>query len=251
MKEIEDHIAYEICPFRKRTTLEKEKEIAQNGQLSYLYALRSLRKRFPEGESVIIRDGYYIMYASHVIKGRWPEAEAIIKTAENAYYYAKLVINLEHTGIRFPEGELTISKSAKYSVMYAKLIESRFELGELAIAKSKNKKLIQDYSIFLLPESEIAKNAKLSYQYALFVLKGKRFFLGEPTIQKNNTWNYNYANYIIKGRWPEIESILVKNVDHLMHYFRGALKRKKYPFIENAILKYPELYKEYLETAQN
>jgi len=56
-----------------------EPAIATSPFLSFLYAVDVIKERFPLGEPAIMREPFYaVAYAIKVIKGRWPEAEEVI-----------------------------------------------------------------------------------------------------------------------------------------------------------------------------
>lgn len=104
-----------------------ENVIANSARLSYLYAVRVLKGRFPEGEEEIAKDsGFAIRYAEEVVKGAWPEGEdAISQDLHNSSKYARLIDG------RFEKGEPTIAKNALKSWIYAtKILKDRFPLGE-------------------------------------------------------------------------------------------------------------------------
>ena len=99
-------------------------------------------------------DAYY--YARDVINGRWPEVEAVIATdPEKAYRYALNVIKG-----RWPEAE-----------------------------------------------SVIATNPYYAYAYAHDVING-RWPEAEARIMTNPYYAYLYALGVIKGRWPEAEAVI-------------------------------------------
>jgi hypothetical protein len=75
------------------------------------------------------------------------------------------------------EFEKLICNNANYSLIYAKLIENKFELGEHAIAE----------------------DAQLSIEYAKIIKN--RFILGELIISQKNKYLLEYAKII--GRLPE------------------------------------------------
>jgi len=50
-------------------------DLAKDPEMSFLYARKVLKGRFPEGEAEIARSPYAIEYASTILRGRFPEAE--------------------------------------------------------------------------------------------------------------------------------------------------------------------------------
>jgi len=68
-------------------------------------------------------------------------------------------------------------------------------------------------------EPAISKDAKYSYYYAFFVIKG-RFILGEPAISKNAQYSYWYALDIIEGKLPDFmhNQMILSNDESAKHY---------------------------------
>ena len=109
-----------------------EKEIAKtNPKWAYEYV--SKHGKDEDLEPTIAKDAYYsYYYALNVLNGPFPLCEpAIAKKTEESYYYAKHILKGE-----FPLGEPAIAKDMDFSYEYAMLINRRFELGELQIAKN-------------------------------------------------------------------------------------------------------------------
>ncbi len=76
--------------------------IESESQEAYYYALKNLKGRYYEGESIIAIDSYYsLIYAKNIIQGRFPLGEAAIAlVACHSYHYARYI-----TGEEFPLGE--------------------------------------------------------------------------------------------------------------------------------------------------
>jgi hypothetical protein len=71
-----------------------EPYILQDDNFTFRYAAEILKKRWEEGEEVLINSPYYAYkYSKYVIGGRWEEAEPIIsKYPESAFLYARDII---------------------------------------------------------------------------------------------------------------------------------------------------------------
>jgi len=88
-------------------------------------------------------------------------------------------------GFRDEATELAISRSANGSVLYAELLNQRFERGEAKIATSPHWSWFYACVLnfrFTLGESAIASHPQYAFWYARDVIKG-RFKLGEITIR--------------------------------------------------------------------
>jgi hypothetical protein len=147
-------------------------------ELSFCYASFVLEnKRFPEGESAIIKDrGKAYSYARYVLKGRWkdigkPEVEdMIMQDPLSARLYATDVIKG-----RWPEAEPLIAKYSFMAYKYAyEIIKGRFPEAESVIMKD--------------PED--------AYNYALHILKCRWADIGKPEaeeyIKKDKRWWSSY-----------------------------------------------------------
>ena len=88
-----------------------------------------------------------------------------------------------------------VCKDAASSYEYALALQERFEPGEDAIAK----------------------NPKLSYEYALKVLKGK-FEKGENAIAQEDALSINYALRVLKGRFEKGEKVIASSSYILLQY---------------------------------
>jgi len=96
----------------------------------YAYVLNVIEERWPEVESIIMKDPKYACYyAREIIKGRWEEAEPfIIKDPHYAGYYACEVIK-----DRWEEAETLILNSLweneykKYTKWYKILFKKFFK----------------------------------------------------------------------------------------------------------------------------
>lgn len=138
---------------------------------AYYYAQRILKKRWREGEKVILEHSprFAYLYAKNIIKGRWIEAEpAIAKDEYASYYYSKFVLKG-----RFPEFEKNLEKG---------------ELGRNYICYDK----LVDYAKFFLKgrlprkyERNICERGRDAADYAVNVLK-KRWKAAEKHIIKSN-----------------------------------------------------------------
>ena len=71
-----------------------EPYILQDANLTFRYAAEILKKRWEEGEKLLVKSPYYAYkYSKYVIGGRWEEAEPIIsKDPESAFLYARDII---------------------------------------------------------------------------------------------------------------------------------------------------------------
>jgi len=112
------------------------------------YKAKSLGKRIPEFEPIILEDAYWSYnYAHHVIKGRWELAEPIIsKDVNYSYIYARDVIKG-----RWEIGEEAISKNSVHSFWYAQdLLKSRLpDFMHNAMIFSKDKVYVKFYVDFI------------------------------------------------------------------------------------------------------
>lgn len=125
----------------------REKALAKNGHYAIQYALRILKKPFPEGEKAIFnephaavsyarifgirnkdaekliaKNSYYsFVYAKDIIKGQWKEGEeAMARYSVEAFNYADRVLNAP-----FPKGEPAIAKSPRITEDYIKRFPER------------------------------------------------------------------------------------------------------------------------------
>jgi hypothetical protein len=134
---------------------------------AYYYAQRILKKRWPQGEKVILEHSprFAYLYAKNIIKGRWIQAEPFIAKDEQAsYYYSKFVLKG-----RFPEFEKNLKCGGLTGrwISYDKLIDyARFYLNE---------RLPKKY------ERMICERGHNSVDYAVEVLK-KRWRAAEKNI---------------------------------------------------------------------
>lgn len=141
-------------------------------QKAYYYAQRILKKRWPEGEKVILEHSprFAYLYAKNIIKGRWIEAEPVIAKDEySSYYYSKFVLKG-----RFPGFEKNLKQESVFRtgyIHYDKLIDyARFYLKE---------RLPKKY------ERQICERGHNAVDYAVEVLK-KRWKAAEKHIVKSN-----------------------------------------------------------------
>lgn len=139
-------------------------------QKAYYYTQRILKKRWPEGEKVILDNNqkFAYLYAKNIIKGRWKEAESFIATDEySSYFYAKYV--LKGRFAEFEDNLFNHKEKIKGYIDYEKLVNyARFFL--------KNR----------LPRSYERKLCERGYEatnYAIHVLK-KRWKAAEKSIVK-------------------------------------------------------------------
>lgn len=141
-------------------------------QKAYYYAQRILKKRWPEGEKVILKHSphFAYLYAKNIINGRWIEAEPFISTeTHSSYYYSKFVLKQ-----RFPEYEKNL-----------------LEAGGKLKGYVNHEKMV-DYAKFFLKdrlpkryEKQICERGHLAAKYAVNVLK-KRWKAAEKNIIKAN-----------------------------------------------------------------
>jgi len=138
---------------------------------AYYYAQRILKRRWPEGEKVILEGSprFAYLYSKNIIKGRWVKAEPVIaKDEHSSYYYSKFVLKS-----RFPEFEKNIEEGnlGKGYIDYSKLVDyARFFL---------NGRLPRKY------ERQISERAHSSAEYAAYVLK-RRWKSAEKYIVRAN-----------------------------------------------------------------
>lgn len=228
------------------------------------YAQRVIRGRWPEGESLILRDPHYaVRYASEILHGRWPEAEpVIIKDPSAASYYAMEVLNA-----RWPEAEAAILNSAGAGGGYVKrFLKGRNAVVEAAILESNSSHHALEYARTILggawpdAESIIARRTDHALDYAKLI--GRRFPAGETAILRDSNraleyakdilkerwpgaepgialdaWNaVQYASAVIKGRWPEAESVIARDASASVAYARDALHGRFVPGEPGVIL---------------
>lgn len=191
---------------------EGEKAILGSPYLIHHYVLYVIKKRWPEGERALLREGdpkSLYEYATGVINGRWPEAEPFI--AESPYYSYYYCFDLDYALIadrpeKAPELlEKAIVRDPKYAVKYARdVIRGRWPFGE----------------------PYIAKDPKAAVGYARQVVK-KPWPEGEEAIARDGQCSLDYAVYIIKGRWPPGEKAIAKNADRSMEYAQDILSSEE------------------------
>jgi hypothetical protein len=120
--------------------------LAQDPQLTYLYALAIIKDKIKdEWEEIILQDHVWTyLYTFNVLGKRWEKGEeTIIKDPWVSYKYAKDVVKG-----RWKEGERVISRDAFSSYMYAKnVVKDRWKDGEEAIVKNDVHR--ENYKMFL------------------------------------------------------------------------------------------------------
>jgi hypothetical protein len=77
-------------------------------------------------------------------------------------------------------------------------------------------------------ESIIAKNARYSYRYAVYILNHKPFKLGEPAIAKNAFYAMRYIKNILKGRFELSEPAIAKDAYYAYSYAHLLKERFEY-----------------------
>lgn len=207
------------------------------------------KKRFPDGEPVILRNaGYACKYAINILNSRWPIAEATIsKDAAASFSYAKAFFKgagwipgeqailsngswsvayaRDVLGRRWPEAEAVISDNAAAAVEYAKdVIKGRWPEAEPCIFKHAEPSF--EYAQCILKhrlttdvEHVIAKDAETALRYAKYFLDGRRWPEAEPAIAKDPSSAAEYAVSIVKGRWPMGEKAISES---------GSWNQKRY-----------------------
>lgn len=121
------------------------------------YAEDVIKDRWSEGEEHIVNIYSMIKYAKNVIKGRWKEKEPIILRSTVREVYAQLFI----------------TDDAPQEALEAAIEGKEFD------------------------ESIIAFDARCSYEYARYILKG-RFEAGEGSIFSDDTIANLYQKYVTK-----------------------------------------------------
>ena len=74
-----------------------------------------------------------------------------------------------------------------------------------------------NHSPWQYAENIISTDARLSYRYAVEVVKG-RWVLGETAIKLDIRWSSWYAFNVIKGRWIEQESLILLEPEWTLWY---------------------------------
>jgi hypothetical protein len=99
-------------------------------------------------------------------------------------------------------------------------------------------------------EEVIKQEPEVAFEYAMHVLKGKRWPEAEPYILENIKTALIYATKIIHGRWPELEKVILnkKNLGAVVIYARDVIKGR-WPEGEAILFgstnqKYIDIYKE-------
>lgn len=140
---------------------------------------------------------------------------------------------------RFEMAEPIIAENASYSYYYAvNVIKDRFELGEKAIATNVSFSI--DYAAkildgkFELAEPEISKTSDYSFEYAKKVVG--RFELGEPAIARNPRLSYEYAVDILRGRFELGEDAMMRDENIMLQYAQNVMKGKLPEKMHNAML---------------
>jgi len=96
-------------------------------------------------------------------------------------------------------------------------------------------------------EPIISKDAKYSYLYALYVIKGK-WEIAEPVISQDAYLSCCYAKDVIKGRWEQGEAVISKDAYYSYCYAREVIKGKLPDLMHNQmILENNEYTKDYIE----
>ena len=94
----------------------------------------------------------------------------------------------------------------------------------------------------------IAKDAKYSYRYAVYILNHKPFKLGEPAIAKDAFYAIRYAQNILKGPFKLGEPAIAEHAEYAYNYANDVLKGP-FPLGEPAIAKddfYTNEYTQYI-----
>ena len=96
-------------------------------------------------------------------------------------------------------------------------------------------------------EPIIAKNARYSYRYAVYILNHKPFKPGEPAIAKNAFYAMRYIKNILKERFKLSEPAIAKDAYYSYEYAR--LLKERFELGEPAIAKdefYANEYTQYI-----
>ncbi len=93
---------------------------------------------------------------------------------------------------------------------------------EYALKKAKNGVRLNKWEI-----EQIAKNAEISFKYAMFL--GKRFELGEESILKSPSTAVQYAHKVIGGRWECAEEIISRSPNASFEYAKIVIEGRWSP----------------------
>ena len=75
-------------PLKSLKTKNRLENIKRNPKRAYLFAKNILKKRWPQAEPYIMKDGFWAYkYANDVMKELWPEAESSINKDKLASYF--------------------------------------------------------------------------------------------------------------------------------------------------------------------
>ena len=158
---------------------------------------------------------------------------------DNLDYIFKYIQAFAHKNrFRFKSAEPKIASNGDASVLYSRLLNQPFPLGEKEIASRA--KSAFDYALYVLQkpfplgERAISKSAKYSFDYARLI--EKKFPLGEPAIAKNSNLAFYYAERVLHKPFPLGEPAIAKDGEHSYYYARYVLK-KPFPLGEPAIAK--------------
>lgn len=211
---------YAVKKARKGNKLNKWEleDLAKDPEHSYIYALKVLNGRFPEGEAAIAQSHEYaFLYAKEVIKGRFEEAEATLLKHSNNWGHSNYLVNyfLKIAKVPNPIVESMILKeNPDHSVTYAQnCVQGRWIKGE--------KVMLEDWSRASEYHTEIVKERWGEYEDSL--LNGK----------KRRHWDNRaecFAKYLeaFDSRSEEIEEKLFKSsrASFLLIYAQKVAKGK-------------------------
>jgi hypothetical protein len=186
----------------------------------YLYAKNELKARFPEAESVILRDAEIAyLYARDVIKDRWKEAEPIIlKDPKIACLYSRDVIKG-----RWKEAEPIIMQSRHVMHYIMKVLKKRWPEAEESIVKYCEGENIPPYishyvntrtPVFeKLIIKQLTNGDKISDILSPYIsnIRQRIPAIEEALLKSKDVRNiFNYTIYCIRGQWLEGEEYIVK-----------------------------------------
>ena len=221
---------YAVQKARKGTKLNKWEleDLAKNPEHSYIYALKVLKGRFPEGEAAIAQSHEYaFLYAKEVIKGRFEEAEATFLKHSSSWGHRNYLVNyfLKIAKVPNPIVESMILKEhPDHSVTYAQnCVQGRWIKGE--------KVILEDWSRASEYHKEIVKERWEEYEDSLLKNKKKGYWDNRADC---------FAKYleVIDSRSEGIEEKLLKSsrASFLLIYAQKVAKGKLPPALHQKIM---------------
>jgi len=203
-------------------------DLSKDPEYSYIYALKVLKGRFPEGEAAIAQSHEHaFLYAKEIIKGRFEAAEDTLIRHSSNWGHRNYLVNYFLKIAKFPNPlveRMIIKEHHDHAVLYAQnCVQGRWIKGE--------KVILEDWSRACEYHQEVFKGRWDEYEDSLF--KGK----------KQGYWDNLadcFSKYleVIDSRSDEIEMKLLKSsrASFLLIYAQKCCKGRLPPALHQKMM---------------